>query len=110
MQPWIGFVAEVVFRVQQDLEKTDEILFAKCGGALSEPLAVLFRGCDQIGIGAARARDQQVAKMLDCFAAKLLQVLTFRQKAVHYLERTLRRARLDRTHQFVENLASDYAQ
>ena len=107
MQSRIGLAPQIVVGVQENLEKTGEVLFTeRIGGAL-QARALVGRSGNQIGIGAAHARDEQIAEMPDGFAAEMLQVLSFGQQPVHERENAIGRSRFDRAGQFIQNFFGD---
>ena len=110
MQARIGLAAQVLFRDQQNLKKSRQVLFRERGSSPRQSRAFFFGRGHELGIGPAYARDQQIAKMADGLVAELLQILSLAQQAMYQSERSLRRMRLDRGHQFVENFARHHAQ
>ncbi len=65
---------------------------------------------DQIRIRAADARDQQIAKMADRFAAEVLQILPVGDEPMHQPQRALGGLRCDGGDQLVQNAFGDDAE
>ena len=61
----------------------------KCAACSRETRALVYRRGDEIGIGAANARDEQIAEMANRFAAEVLQVLPVGDQPMDEPERAL---------------------
>ena len=75
VQTRIGLAPQIFIGRQQNVEKTSEIFFAEFRCLFREARALVGGRGNQIRIGAAHARDEQVAEMADRFAAEVLQIL-----------------------------------
>lgn len=75
-----------------------------------EARAFVHRRGDEIGIGAAHARDEEIAKMADCFAAEVLEILAVRDEAMNEAERPFGRLRGDCIHEIVKHAFGDDAE
>ena len=111
MQARVGLAAQIVVRVQQNLEKTREIFFAERAAAARDA------GADRPGAainsesGAADARDQQIAEMADGLAAEMLQILSFGEQSMNQSQSTrVGGSRFDRAGQFVQDFLGDDAE
>ena len=110
MQPLIGLAAQIVIRVQENLKEARQVFFAE---RFRRPLDwwALIGGCgDQIGVGSANARDQQVPEMADSLAAEMLQVLPLREKSMYQGKHAFGGALFDRAGQLVQNFSRHHAQ
>jgi hypothetical protein len=110
MQARIGLATDIVFRVEQDLEETSEVLFAELCGGLREVFVFFWRSRDQIGIGAADAGDEKIAEVADSFAAELLKILPFGEQLMNEGKDTRRGTFGDGRRQLVHDAAGDDAQ
>ena len=94
MQPRIGFAAQIVVGVQQNLKESRQVFFAERGRSMRQARALIGGRGNQIGIGSANPRDQKIAEMADGFAAKMLQILSFGEQPMHQRQDALGGTRL----------------
>src|SRR5213595_1235539 len=73
----IGLAAKIVVRLQQNVEKSCEVLFAELRGRFRKRGSLIRRRRDQFRIRAANSRNQEIAHVADCFAAEVLKVAAF---------------------------------
>ena len=85
----IGFAAKIVIRLQKNIEKSREILFAEMRSRLCERRPLVRRGRDQFGIRAANARNQKITHVANRFAAEVLKIAPFFLKRVDKAERAI---------------------
>lgn len=83
MQPLIGFTTQIVLGGNQHVEEAGEIFFGELRGLLREPRALVGGRGDEFRVRSAHARDQQIAKMANAFAAKVLKILSVGDQAMH---------------------------
>ena len=104
---WI--LAHRVVGRHQNLEEAVQIFFAKVLRGSRDGRPLIGRRSNQIRIGAAHARDEQVAHMADRFAAEVLKVVTFGDQRVHQGQHAFARAFAHRGHQLIENFFAHHA-
>jgi len=66
----VGFAAEVIVGLQQDLKKSRQILFAELGRCALQGGTLIGRRGNQVRVCAANPRNQQVAHVPNGFAQK----------------------------------------
>lgn len=104
MNARIEFATEVFVGLQQDLEETREVLFTEEGRRALQCGALVRCGCDQIGIRARDASDENVADVTNRLAAEVLEVAAFFLKAVDESESAVSRAGGNGVDEFFERI------
>ena len=110
MKPRVGLAAQIVVGREQQIEEAREIFLGEIRGLICEARAFVDWGGDEIGVRAAHARDEKIAKMADCFAAEVLEVLAVGDEAVNEAERTFGGLGCDRIDQIVKHAFGDDAE
>src|SRR5579862_8416366 len=110
MHARVGLAPQVVVGLQKNVEEAGKVFFAELRCGLGERRALLGRSGDQIRIGAANARDQQVAHVSNRFAAEVLEVAAFFLKGVDKTKGAVGRAGGDGFHQFVQRIFGNHAE
>ena len=109
MDPRIGLVSQVVVGLKEDLEEARQVFFGKLGGGAFECGTLIGSRGDQVGIGAADPRDQQIAHVTNRFTAEVLKIAAFFLKGVNEREGAVGRAGSDGFDEFLKSIVGDDA-
>jgi len=82
----IHLAANVIVGLQENLEIARKVFFSKERGGLREARPLIGSGGDEVGIGSADTRDQEIAHVANRFAAEVLKVAAFPLEAMDEAE------------------------
>ncbi len=68
--------AQIIVSSEQSIEEASQIFLAEIRCLFGQAWTFIARRRNEIGIRSANARNEQVAEMANCLAAKMLEILS----------------------------------